>query len=174
MYTDLREVIIAVINPTLATALFSVLIIIVLLVFMLAFYGLMNFGLRKAKEINQKKTGLNKVILLSKMFLIFFISFSFFLYSASFLFRIENNIFQWERQKQLAEETIIFKEGSLLLPKEIYEPPLFDFVIKSAIEQSQENSLTLIFLAGGTSGLIAVLAMMIYIARRERLRNINN
>lgn len=138
--------------------------------FMLALYALVSFILSEGKKINRERTVLDVITTLSKVFVISFISFSFFIYSMSFLLRIEDSVLKQQNPQQVVEiEKITLPEEELALSKEeISSPPLFDFLIQPTAEQNQGKQLTFVFTAGGALGLIAVLIMAMYAALRVR------
>jgi len=124
--------------------------------FVLAFYALVSFILREVEKINGERTASDVITALTKVFIVSFISFSFFIYSMSFLLRIENSLLTKQNPERVVEiEKITLPEEELVLSKEeISSFPLFDLLIQPATEQNQEKQLTFVFTAGGVLGLI--------------------
>jgi len=144
--------------------------------FVFAVYTLASFTLRESEKINRKRTLFDVLTAFTKVFIISFISFSFFIYSMSFLLRIENRAFTEQdlREVVTTEEVLLLAEESIVSKEEVSRPPLFDSVIQAATEQNQGNQLTFVLTAGGVLGLIVVLIMMMYITHRIREKERGN
>lgn len=131
--------------------------------FLALFYALANFILGQTKKLSGDMNDLVVIISFGKVFVISLVGFSFFIYSMSFLLRIEGDIFKQQKSVRTAEtEIVLKKEGSSR--EEGPSPPLFDFVIQAAAEQNTQKRLTSVFASGAIFSLVAIAAMAGYIA----------
>lgn len=143
------------------TLLFTTVFIIA---FLALFYVLTNFILNQIKKLSRGSSGLAAVVSFGKVFVISLAGFSFFIYSTSFLLRIEGDVFRQERSIRTAETTILPEKEPPLLSGENSGSPLFDLVIQAAAEQNKKRQLTFVLTSGSIFALAAIAAMGGYLA----------
>lgn len=143
------------------TILFTLIFIVA---FLALFYVLINFVLGQIDKLRKDKNGLAVTASFGKVIIVSFLSFSFFIYSASFLLRIEGDVFRQERSIRTAETTILPEKKPPLLSGENSESPLFDLVIQAAAEQNEKRQLTFVLAGGSIFALAAIAAMGGYLA----------
>ena len=126
------------------------------------FYVLSNLTLTETEKLNRNGTVLATIVSFVKVFVISLIGFSFFIYSTSFLLRIETGIFKQRTSEQAIERVALPEKELPVSQAENPDPPLFDILIQSAARQNEERQLTFIFATGSVFGLLTILAMAIY------------
>lgn len=143
------------------TILFTFVFIIALLTL---FYALTNFVLGQIDKLRKDKNGLAVSASFGKVLVVSFLSFSFFIYSASFLLRIWGDVFRQEKSIRTAKTTILPKREQPLLSERSSEPPLFDLVIQAVAEQNEKKQLTFVLASGSIFALAAIAATGGYLA----------
>lgn len=143
-------------------------------VFLITFFVFSNiiikFVLGQVKKIMRDRNVIITFFSFVKVFIVTFVCSSSFIYSMSFILRIENTAFKQRESIKTAETRIFSEKEPPLARKEGSEPPLFDFVIQAAVEQNAKKQLNFILTSGAAFALVAVVAAggrLVYLAKHE-------